>query len=88
MAADYRDLTKDETFWKTEKEITKYAFEHINQLATIKAFDFFKLSPENYNVKEEDTKDKDGQPKTDKAGKEGAKKEGGGKSAKKPIADD
>jgi hypothetical protein len=55
MAADYRDLNRDETFWKTEKQITQVARGFIHELAAIKAFDFFRVKPESYNVKEDDT---------------------------------
>lgn len=45
MAIDYRDLTKDENFWKTEKDITRQAQNHIKELSKIIPFDSFKLSP-------------------------------------------
>jgi hypothetical protein len=51
MYTDYRKLTNDEFFWRQEKEITKYAHEHIRELAKIKPFDFFKLAPQTYDIR-------------------------------------
>ena len=51
MYADYRKLTNDENFWKTEEEIAKFAREHIRELGKIKPFDFFKLAPQTYDIR-------------------------------------
>ena len=51
MAIDYRDLTKDENFWRTEKDISKKAQIHIKELSQIVPFDTFKLSPKTYDVR-------------------------------------
>jgi hypothetical protein len=45
MYVDYRDLTKDENFWKAENDITKFAMLHLKELKKVQPYDFHKLSP-------------------------------------------
>lgn len=45
MYVDYKDLTKDENFWKNENDITKFAILHLKELKAVKPYDFHKLSP-------------------------------------------
>lgn len=72
MYVDYRQLNADDNFWKTEKEITKFAYQHIKELKRLKPFDFFKLAPQTYDVRG------DGQDQDAGGGAKGKKADGGG----------
>ena len=65
MYVDYRQLNADENYWKTEKEITRFAYQHIKELKRLKPFDFFKLAPQTYDVRgnEQQEGGKKGEPK-------------------------
>ena len=45
MYVDYKDLTKDENFWKQENDITKFAMLHMKELKELNTYDFHKLKP-------------------------------------------
>lgn len=47
-------MTKDENFWKTEKEITKFALLHLAELRKISPYDFHNLEPQTYDVRKTD----------------------------------
>lgn len=51
MYVDYKDLTKDDNFWKQENDITKFAMLHLKELKNLNVYDFHKLSPQTYDVR-------------------------------------
>jgi hypothetical protein len=67
MYVDYRDLTKDENFWKNENDITKFAMLHLKELKKVQPYDFHKLSPQTYDIRnnEQDNKADNGGPKSE-----------------------
>ena len=51
MAIDYKDLTRDKNFWKTEAEIADKALFYLKQLQRLKPFDYHKIQPQTYDMK-------------------------------------
>lgn len=62
MHVDYRDLTKDENFWRVEREITKQAQIQIQELKKIKPYDYFRLAPQSYDVRNNEGQDSETKP--------------------------
>lgn len=51
MCVNPKDLDNDTTFWKTEKETQIASRLHIQNLKSMKPYDYYLLKPESYDVK-------------------------------------
>ena len=79
MQIDAKELTKDEKFWDTEKEIQTNAAKFITQLKDIKPYDLYDIGTTSYGMDFNADNPVSGKKKRGKGGKSKGKKSKDGK---------